>query len=172
MKILIVSDTHGRLNNFESVIKAVSPIDYLIHCGDVGYDPEDLERVRELAGCPCSIVQGNNDIGLGLPEEEELAIAGRRILIVHGHRHGLYRGYETLREIARERHCDVAMFGHTHVPVIDKEDPAVTVINPGSLTFPRQPGRRPSYIVMSTDRRGEVMYTLNYLEKEERGWFF
>ena len=62
MKILIVSDTHGRLNNYEKVIKAVAPVDYMIHCGDVGYDPDDLSRVRELAGCPCSIVQGNNDM--------------------------------------------------------------------------------------------------------------
>jgi len=35
LKILIVSDTHGRLNNYEKVIEAVAPVDYMIHCGDV-----------------------------------------------------------------------------------------------------------------------------------------
>ena len=35
MKILIVSDTHGRLENLERVIEMTKPIDALIHLGDV-----------------------------------------------------------------------------------------------------------------------------------------
>ena len=33
------------------------------------------------------------------------------------------------------------MYGHTHMPVIENED-GILVINPGSLTYPRQRGRR------------------------------
>ena len=39
----------------------------------------------------------------------------------------------------------------------------ITVLNPGSLSFPRQDGRRPSYMLMEIDREGEAHYTVNYL---------
>ena len=35
MKILIVSDTHGRLENLDRVIEITKPIDALIHLGYV-----------------------------------------------------------------------------------------------------------------------------------------
>ena len=169
MKILIVSDTHGRLEHFREVLEAVSPVNYLIHCGDIGFDKEVLE---EMAGCPSSCVKGNNDFGTPLPMEEELAIAGRRMLIVHGHRHRVHYGYEGLYEAARARNCDTVIFGHTHEPCLNFDDPKISLINPGSLSLPRQNGRRPSYIIMSADRNGHVMFTLNYLKKEERGWYY
>ena len=39
----------------------------------------------------------------------------------------------------------------------------ITVLNPGSLSYPRQDGRKPSYMLMEIDRNGEAHYTLNYL---------
>ena len=42
------------------------------------------------------------------------------------------------------------MYGHTHTPVVEEEN-GILVINPGSLTFPRQQGRRPSYAVMEIE---------------------
>ena len=35
MKVLIVSDTHGRDENLEIVINREAPFDMLVHCGDV-----------------------------------------------------------------------------------------------------------------------------------------
>ena len=35
MKVLIVSDTHGRDENLEEAVYREAPFDYLIHCGDV-----------------------------------------------------------------------------------------------------------------------------------------
>ena len=35
MKILVVSDTHGRDEKLERVVEQEQPFDYLIHCGDV-----------------------------------------------------------------------------------------------------------------------------------------
>ena len=59
------------------------------------------------------------------------------------------------------------MYGHTHKPVIDV-DKDITAINPGSLSFPRQEGRKPSYIIMDLDRDGQVHYHLNFCKKLER----
>ena len=35
MKVLIVSDTHRRNENYIKVLEQVSPVDMVIHCGDI-----------------------------------------------------------------------------------------------------------------------------------------
>ena len=35
MKVLIVSDTHGRDENLELAVNREAPFDMLVHCGDV-----------------------------------------------------------------------------------------------------------------------------------------
>ena len=47
------------------------------------------------------------------------------------------------------------LFRHIHVPVVEKEA-GVLLVNPGSLAYPRQRGRRPSYAVMETDGKDEM----------------
>jgi predicted phosphodiesterase len=69
-----------------------------------------------------------------------------------------------LKDEAKSRGFNIVMYGHTHRPSIDMSDPEVTVINPGSLAYPRQEGRRPSYIIMEIDRHGEAHFALNMLE--------
>ena len=54
------------------------------------------------------------------------------------------------------------MFGHTHRPLLEIGRD-VTLLNPGSLSYPRQEGRRPSFIIMELDSQGEAHYTINYL---------
>ena len=48
MKILIVSDTHGRLENLERVIEMTKPIDALIHLGDVEGQETAVSQLWEL----------------------------------------------------------------------------------------------------------------------------
>ena len=49
MKILIVSDTHRHNENYLKVVEKVSPVDMVVHCGDI----EGSEYlVAESAGCP------------------------------------------------------------------------------------------------------------------------
>ena len=57
---------------------------------------------------------------------------------------------------------DIVIYGHTHKPVVDIEGDIIAV-NPGSLTYPRQENRKPSYIIMELDREGKVHFTINYL---------
>ena len=48
---------------------------------------------------------------------------------------------------------DVVMYGHTHVPYIEIGDD-VTILNPGSISYPRQPGRKPTFLIMEIDEEG------------------
>ena len=67
-----------------------------------------------------------------------------------------------LHRQAYARGVDIVMFGHTHRPHLEIGE-HLTVLNPGSLSYPRQEGRLPSYIIMEIDGRGEAHYTVNYL---------
>ena len=56
MKILIVSDTHGQEKNLEEVLEKESPIDALIHLGDLE-GGEDF--INTHVSCPAYLVSGN-----------------------------------------------------------------------------------------------------------------
>ena len=71
MKVLIVSDTHGRHAGIEEAIEREYPFQKLIHLGDAeGYE----EYIAELAECPIEIVAGNNDFFSDLPDEKIIFI--------------------------------------------------------------------------------------------------
>ncbi len=159
MKVLIVSDTHRRNDNYIKVLKKVEPVDMVIHCGDI----EGSERlIAERAGCPVQMVTGNNDFFSDLPREKEFEIGKYKVWLTHGHNYYVSMNNENLKREARMRGVDIVMYGHTHKPVIDS-DRGVIAVNPGSLTYPRQEGRKPSYIIMDLDRNGEAHFTINYL---------
>ena len=67
-------------------------------------------------------------------------------------------------EEAKARDCQAVFFGHTHKPVITEQN-GVLALNPGSLSFPRQDGRKPSYAVLKTDRNGELKAKIKYLDR-------
>ena len=71
MRILIVSDTHGRESNLERVLEEVGNISHLIHLGDVEGQEDYIEAI---ADCPVHIVSGNNDFFSSLPREEEVTV--------------------------------------------------------------------------------------------------
>lgn len=71
-------------------------------------------------------------------------------------------GIEDLKREALARGADVAMFGHTHIPLIEYGD-GIVVMNPGSISYPRQEGKRPSYILMDIDKKGMAHYEIEYL---------
>ena len=159
MKVLIVSDTHGRDTTLKKLLEKIKPIDMLIHCGDVEGSENDI---REMAECPVQMVAGNNDFFSDLPMEREFEIGQYKVWVTHGHHYYVSMGNERLKQEARSRGVDIVFYGHTHKPDIDLEDD-VMVINPGSISYPRQDGRKPSYALMDIDRFGEAHFTLRYL---------
>lgn len=160
MKVLIVSDTHKRNAIFYDVLEMVGPVDLIIHCGDTEGAEYEFESLVE---CPIHMVAGNNDFFSRLPGELELMIGKYKVWITHGHQYYVSMGNQILKDEAKMRGIDIVFYGHTHRPVIDI-GPDVTVVNPGSLSYPRQEGRQPSYVLMDIDREGEAHFTLRYVE--------
>lgn len=159
MKIIVVSDTHRRLDAFQKMLGLVGSIDLLIHCGD---SEGQEDTIAELAGCQAVMVSGNNDYFSRLPREREFILAGIKTLVVHGHQYGVNMGYEMLLEEGMARDVKLIACGHTHRPAIVQRE-GITLINPGSLTAPRQEGRRSSYILIEVDVKGEFHYSIGYL---------
>lgn len=160
MRILIISDTHGYEDNLKEVLRLVGKPDHLLHLGDIeGAE----ERIREMAGCPVDVVAGNCDFFSRMPKVRFVELGGYKIMMTHGHYYYVTVGTRDLVEEAKTNGCNVVMFGHTHKPFLNEEDRELTVLNPGSLSFPRQEGRRPSYILMDIDEYGKAHYSIHYL---------
>ena len=162
MKVLIISDSHGRNGRMELAIEQESPLDMIIHLGDLEGGEDLLEAI---APCPVEIVCGNNDFFSPYPREKVLTLGGIRIFICHGHSYGVSMGTKRLAEAARQNGCQVAMYGHTHCPLIEHEGD-VTVVNPGSISFPRQANCRPSYMVMTLEEGRAPSFEIYYMTAE------
>ena len=159
MRILIVSDTHGRNGKFRVVYEKVKPVDMVLHLGDVEGTEQELESTVD---CPLYAVAGNNDFFTQLPMEQEIQIGTYRAFLCHGHYYRVSMTNRLLADEARARNCSLALYGHTHKPVI-QYDKGVMLLNPGSLSFPRQDNHRPSYMMMEIDGQGEAHFTICYL---------
>ncbi|MBQ5951464.1 MAG: metallophosphoesterase [Lachnospiraceae bacterium] len=168
MRIVIVSDTHGRNDNFKKLMKTCGGADAVVHLGDVYMDANSF---RKLCPYPLYIVRGNGDFLGDLPKEETAQFGKYKCLLIHGHDRAVYRGALPLFYEAKERGFDVVMFGHTHRPSVQTQE-GVTVLNPGSLSFPRQENGRPSWILMDIDDKGEAHYNINYLDGRDREYVF
>ena len=159
MKILIVSDTHRNTDNLEVVLEQEKPLDLLIHLGDIEGDEDYIEV---LAECPVEAVAGNNDFFSDLPGEREIQIGKYKALLTHGQYYYVNAGTGRIKMEAEAREIDIAMFGHTHRPLLE-QDNGVVVLNPGSISYPRQEGKNPSYIVMELDETGEASFSKEYI---------
>ena len=151
MKILVISDTHDRRESMERLLltKDAKEADWLIHCGDIGYDDDWLRNAFRGA---VTIVSGNCDFGSPLPRETVVEREGTQFFITHGHRY-LMGGLDRLAYRAEELGCSVVLFGHTHSPLVTEED-GILFVNPGSLALPRQADRKRTYAVL-TEKDGE-----------------
>ncbi|MGN0373228.1 MAG: metallophosphoesterase family protein [Enterocloster sp.] len=166
MKILIVSDTHRKDENLKQVIEKIKPLDMLIHLGDAeGSEYAIASWVNPE--CEMEMILGNNDFFSSLERERDFQIGKYRVLLTHGHYYNVSVGTEYLRTEARARGFDIVMFGHTHRPYFDidkkRGDKDLIILNPGSLSYPRQEGRRPTYMIMELDLLGNAHFYLHYI---------
>ena len=130
MRILVVSDSHGRTDLLLAAIRAEGNFSMMIHLGDGARDVQNA--LPALDGRPFVQVRGNCDFASDLPLRIVTEEGGKRIYCTHGHMEYVKHGTETLDEKARVAGADIALYGHTHVPVQNYAD-GLYVCNPGAL---------------------------------------
>ena len=144
MKILAISDTHGKLNKVRDVWSKLNDIDLVLHAGDYYSDAKALASELPV---PVIGVRGNCDGGRR-DDFEIVETEYGNILLVHGHSQGVDYDLSNLGYFAMEHDCCAAVYGHTHrASVLEEED--IYFINPGSLSLPRD-GSGGSYAIIRT----------------------
>lgn len=163
-RILVMSDSHGMNENVKAAIEKTrakfGPFQYLIHLGDVG---SDWRGIESLSGAVCYFVRGNTDYDSRLRDHSVIHIGEHMIFLAHGHQYGVSFGVSNLRYTALENECDIAMYGHTHIPFLEEAPEDVTILNPGSVSLPRQEKREKTFVVMEIDDDGEVRFEFCHL---------
>ena len=159
-KVLVVSDSHGRNENLRRAISVFGPageqLSMLIHLGDMQCP---VEKLQEMVQCPVEAVKGNCDIFGDLPMTRLIELGREKVLLTHGHRYNCKWSTEPMKELAQANGAGVVLFGHTHVPLVDRS-PDVKLMNPGSISEPRQEGRRPTYLVITIEEDGHLEFAV------------
>ncbi len=150
MRIGVISDTHGSLARFEFALSRLGPVEALVHLGDLVRDALDIQA---RTGLPVHMVRGNCDSAPGVPLETVIEpLPGIRLLISHGHQYGVKYSLNRLSFRAQELECQAALFGHTHMPQMERQG-RVLLLNPGSLSLPRG-GQAASLACLELDDQG------------------
>ena len=150
MKALVVSDTHGKINQVVDFIENYpGGFDVIWHLGD---HYKDGSKIGAITGLDVYSVKGNCD-GYAIASEDVYVEAeGYRILLTHGHLYGVKYSMLRLHLKAMEEKCDMVCFGHTHIAT-DEHDGNIKLFNPGSASLPRA-GGYPSVGVVEVGPRG------------------
>ena len=129
-RLLILSDSHNSRDAIERILNAeAATIDALIFLGDGLRDLElALTRYPRLRAYS---VAGNCDYGALEPLDGLVAFDQCVIFYTHGHMYGVKYDLDTLTDAASARGAEVALFGHTHIPLAEQRG-NVFLFNPGS----------------------------------------
>jgi putative phosphoesterase len=138
MLLAIVADTHmprGRRAIPPRCRELMLTSDLILHAGDLV--SEEVLREIEAIGPPVEAVRGNMDsaaLQRLLPNRTIIEVEGGRIAMVHD-------GGPSSGRLARLRRAfpdaDAAVFGHSHLPVHER-DGDFQIFNPGSPTERRR----------------------------------
>jgi uncharacterized protein len=133
-RVAVISDTHlprGTRALPEECLRLLATADLVLHAGDF-VSKRFLEELRAI-GPPVEGVYGNMDepaLRTSLPRQRVVEVDGVRIGMVHDA--GPRVGREA-RLAARFEDCEAAVYGHTHVPQVERFQ-HLWVLNPGSPT--------------------------------------
>ena len=135
MKILVLSDSHSALSFMRTCMDSVKP-DVVIHLGDYFDDAETIRE--EYPHIPMLNVPGNCDRYRCPPGQPEILIRsvyGVILYMTHGHRHNVKLTRGLLLRDARASKAAAALYGHTHVAEVYREEGGMWVLNPGSSGY-------------------------------------
>ena len=138
MKLIVISDTHGRPSRILEVIRRNPCYDAIMFLGDgirdISYVSDELHSLFAVRG-NCDAFSAKFSSGEEIGEELFLCLGEYNIMMTHGHRYGVKRGIEAAAEAAASRGADLLLYGHTHTPE-EKYLPEGTAVGDTVLTKP------------------------------------
>lgn len=156
MRIIVLSDTHGRLTAFEDIVNAHTEADIFIHLGD---NEKEVDKMRLMyPQIKLLNVAGNCDFYSNSPIEDEIICENKRIFFTHGHTYNVKHSLAHIIFKAKQNKADILIFGHTHTAYTSYDD-GLYIMNPGSPSSPRE--GRPSYGVIDITTAGIFLNIIN-----------
>ena len=176
---VIASDLHGSAYYTQKLLEAyeMEQAEGLILLGDIlyhgprndlprGYAPKEVIRLLNPLASRILCVRGNCDAEVDqmvldfplMADYAVVALGEKRLFLTHGHRYNgdnpppLNKG-------------DVLLHGHTHVPLCLHHPAGFWVLNPGSVSIPKEDSA-PGYLLLKDGvfywktRRGDIWRTL------------
>ncbi|MGH2979733.1 MAG: metallophosphoesterase family protein [Solirubrobacterales bacterium] len=143
MRLAVIADTHmaagGRRRLPDRCVELIAASDLVVHAGDI----MSLEALAEIEaiGPPVQAVTGNMDgwdLRARLPEADEIEAEGATLAVVHDAGPAAGRLQRMRRRFPG---ADAVVFGHSHIPLHEREGD-FQIFNPGSPTERR---RAPSH---------------------------
>lgn len=144
MLIAVVSDTHFNTNILDKILEEAKEADVIFHLGDNVKDALYLEK--NFKG-KVYYVKGNCDIAVAGENEQLVQLEGKRFFLTHGHNYAVKYGLNNLYFKAKEVEADVALYGHTHIKVLEESN-GLYIMNPGSAYLPRDGSRSMGFITI------------------------
>lgn len=134
IKCLVLSDSHGRVDNLRRAVKRRPDVDAVIFLGD---GLSDLEYLLPDIQSPVLAVRGNCDFGreyLGRPvyKVDSITLADKKIIFTHGDLYGAKYGHDGLVRLAEQTDADIILYGHTHIKD-EKYIDGKYYLNPGTV---------------------------------------
>ncbi|MBO7438230.1 MAG: phosphodiesterase [Bacteroidales bacterium] len=162
MKYFIVSDIHGSASDCEKALSQYGRLgcDMIICLGDIlyhgprnpipeGYDSNALcallnplaDRIVACRGnCDCEVCEMVLDFPL-MSDYNIIVDGTTKIFATHGHRYSptLPDGSQTVKGSVPPPKFgyDIFLYGHTHLPVLQRDALGRIICNPGSTTLPK-----------------------------------
>lgn len=161
MRLGLVSDTHGELENLREAMRQLVRewhVDAVAHLGD---ECEDAVVCGEFSGIEVITVPGvfcEHYRDPSIPNRLVRELEGYRVLFTHTPGAHANDRPEDPRpeELVARGEVDVVAYGHTHVPTVEERDGALWV-NPGHLKSQDKKGHAPGFAVVDlTADRVEV----------------
>ncbi len=156
-KLLVLSDTHGQIDNIRQISHLFDRCDYVFHLGDYYVD---MNAFTDLIGDKLYRVKGNCDFG---GEPIFLTIDGVKIMAVHGNKYHVKSSLTALSIKAREENCQLVLFGHTHYAEVIEYN-GVTFVNPGNMTA----FSHPTYAIVDVTN-GKIQAKIESVNKNDEG---
>lgn len=148
MKIIVLSDSHGRAGIIEEILEQNAAIEHVFFLGDIVRDIEPASLLYPKKRF--YIVRGNCDLFADCPSEAETTLCGVTIFYCHGHTKGVKYGLDGLKRQASATRARLVLYGHTHHSDITYHG-GVCYVNPGSVSEARS-GRN-SYAVIELNEK-------------------
>lgn len=149
MRILVISDSHGRCGQIEKAIEAQPTAKHVFFLGDCVRDIEDYPFI--YSDRTFHIVSGNCDYNSTYKSFDTITLNGKKIIFTHGHMHSVKYGIGNLKQTAELEKADIVLYGHTHIANKEYAN-GIHFVNPGSLCSARE--GRTGYAVIDIEENG------------------